>query len=352
MLKGASGAIRHNDHLKCFIGAAQTVARVRVIGVKEIDPGDEGWLQLEFEAPLLAERGDHLILRRPSPPETIAGGVVLNAAPARRYKRFSEATLKTMRLMDSGSEGQILLAKLEANCPIPLSEFVKGCGMEGNAARRLIEQMSDEEIIPIRSDKEREPLLVTAAYWTELQNRIRGKLNEIYQAHPLRSGVEKNELVNYLKINPKQCNLMLRQLVNEGMLAETDGSLGIEGRQVVFSQEQQKAVEAILAEYSANPFSPPSSVEMMKTCDPDLLPAMIDKKMLIPVSEDIAFLPETYDRMVAEIETFLQQNTTITLAQVRDMFQTSRKYALAILEHLDRIQVTQRQDDYRILNRS
>ena len=351
-LGSASSPIRHNDSLKCFIGTAQTLARIRVLGEKEIPPGAEGWAQLEFESAIPAEKGDHLILRRPSPGETIAGGSVLNANPSRRYKRFAEATVKKLTVMDSGSEGQILLTNLETQSPVWLEEFVQASGVDEIAARQILEQMIGDEVLQIKSDKERETLLVTRNKWQVIIERVLDKLGQCYRQHPLRSGIEKRELVNFLKMSQKHSNLLLRQMVISEILFEREGKVGVQGRQVIFSADQEKAASAILKEYDANPYAPPSSQDLAARYEADLLAAMIEKGMLVRLTDDIALLPEVYQRMTSRIKEFLEKESTITLAQVRDMFQTSRKYALAILEHLDQIGVTQRQDDHRILNRS
>ena len=84
----------------------------------------------------------------------------------------------------------------------------------------------------------------------------------------------------------------------------------------------------------------------------DLIQAMVTKRMMVKISADIAFLPEIYDQMLSMTKQFLERETRITLAQFRDMFQTSRKYALAFLEHLDDLQITVREDDFRRLKPS
>jgi hypothetical protein len=136
-----------------FIGTAQT-SRVSGFGEKEIPAGAEGWAQLEFEHAIPAEKGDRLILRRPSPGR-LCRRQVLNVNPSRRYKRFAEATVKKLTVMDSGSEGQILLANLETQSPIWMDDFVQASGVEEIAARQIIEQMTGEDILQIKSDKER-----------------------------------------------------------------------------------------------------------------------------------------------------------------------------------------------------
>lgn len=351
-LSSVSSPIRHNDWLKCFIGTAQTLARIRVLGEKEIPAGAEGWAQLEFEHAIPAEKGDRLILRRPSPGETIAGGSVLNVNPSRRYKRFAEATVKKLTVMDSGSEGQILLANLETQSPIWMDDFVQASGVEEIAARQIIEQMTGEDILQIKSDKERQILLVTRKKWQTIVEKVREKLEQYYRQHPLRSGIEKRELVNFLKMSQKHSNLLLHQMAINEIVFEKEGRVGVFGRQVIFSADQEKAASAILQEYAVDPYAPPSSRELATRYETDLLDAMIEKGMLVKLTDDIALQPDVYQKMTDQIKEFLEKESTITLAQVRDMFQTSRKYALAMLEHLDEIGLTRRQDDYRILNRS
>ncbi len=350
MLPGGSGPIKHNDQLKCFIGATQAIGRVRIIGTGEINPGESGWAQLEFTEPLVVEKGDRLILRRPSPGETIAGGVILDPHPNRRYKRFAKASVEKMGLMEKGSVQQVLLADLEMKCPISLMDFIKSDGLDEPAIREILEQLNGKEVILIKSDKERDPLLVTKNYWAVLEKRINERLNRFYQEHPLRSTIDHNELANFLKLDQKHFNWFIRHMIQEGLLVEEGGKIGLSSHEIQLSIDQEKSAEAILSEYRSNPYSPPSTFDLKEKYDPDLLDALAARGSLIQLTDDIAFLPDAYHQMVAGIKDLLEKEVHISLAQVRDRFQTSRKYALAILDHLDQIGFTRRQDDYRILN--
>lgn len=352
MLVDASGKIAHNDHYKFFIGASETIARLRLLGKKEIKPGDWGWVQFEFDEPIVPEKGDHFILRRPSPAETIAGGVVLDAHPTGRYKRFSEAVLSRMNLLDSGSSRQILLSNLEADSPIPYLDFIKKYGLEDEAARQEIESLIGVEIVRIAPDKNKETLIATLTFWNNLKAKIVGKIKEYYQRYPLRTRMPRNEMNKHLNYGQKVNNLILQQLVMDGVLEEKDDGIGLAGYSIHFSEGNEKDAAAILDEFKREPFSPPSLRELMEQYEPDLIQAMLDRGMLVRISDDIAFLPETYQSMVKGTKEYLKRESKITLAQFRDEYKTSRKYALALLEHLDKLGITARREDYRVLKDS
>ncbi|MCJ7533556.1 MAG: selenocysteine-specific translation elongation factor, partial [Anaerolineales bacterium] len=93
LLANVSQPLRHNVQVKIFVGTAEVLARLRLLGQETLLPGQQGWIQLELTEPIIASRGDHYILRRPSPPETIGGGVVVDPHPKERHKRFAQAVL-------------------------------------------------------------------------------------------------------------------------------------------------------------------------------------------------------------------------------------------------------------------
>jgi len=352
MMKGASGKILHDDHLKCFIGTSQSIVRIRVIGEKEIKPGEWGWVQMELENEIVAEKTDHFILRRPSPAETIGGGIILDPRPARRYKRFSEAVLEKLRMLDSGSAGQILLSKLDEYCPITYQRLLDISGVEKNTAKVELDKLIGNEVFTLGQDIDRDGLLVTRDFWESLKIKVHKRLEDFYQRNPLRSGLPKNELSKYLKFDLKEFNQILQKLITEKFLIEVDGLVCLPEHSVDFSPAQQKIAAGLINEMKLSPYSPPSIKEMTEKNGADLIQAMVTKRMMIKISEDIAFLPEIYDQMLSMTKQFLERETRITLAQFRDMFQTSRKYALAFLEHLDDLQITVREDDFRRLKPS
>ena len=112
LLPDVSLSLKHNSEVKFYIGSAEVLARVRLLGVEELAPGEAGWLQLELVEPVVAARGDHYILRRPSPGETLGGGVVVEPHPKGRHKRFAAETLARLEALAQGTPAEVLLQSL------------------------------------------------------------------------------------------------------------------------------------------------------------------------------------------------------------------------------------------------
>ena len=121
------------------------------------------------------------------------------------------------------------------------------------------------------------------------------------------------------------------------------------GHEVIFLEEDKEKIANIILEFERSPYTPPSLKDLSDKYDADLLNAMVEKSMLVKITEDIAFTPEIYRKVIAETKDFLEKEKEITLAQFRDRLKTSRKYALAFLEHLDTAGITLRKGDFRIL---
>lgn len=350
MLPEASGKLAHNDFLKCFINTAQCIVRVRVIGKKEISPGEDGWVQLEFEDEVVLDKGDNFILRRPSPAETIAGGVVLNTRSVKRYKRFADESLEKMTLMDSGSDEEVLLSNLDKCGLVTRQEFAKVSGFEADKTGQLIAALVPDEIVQIAAAGSKDSLLVSRTKWAILKEKISGIYADYYHQHPLQQGMPRKTLWELLKIPQRSFNLVVEQLIIEKILVEANGKVGLSSHEVNFSEDEQANIQAILAEFSANPMQPPSLREEREKYGDDLISAMIDKEYLIALEEDIAILPQTAEKIRADTIAYFKREATITLGQFRDLFQTSRKYALAFLEYLDKQNITTREGDVRKLS--
>ena len=121
------------------------------------------------------------------------------------------------------------------------------------------------------------------------------------------------------------------------------------GFRIVFTPAQQAKVDGLLAAFRKQPYTPPSMAESVAQTDPEIVSALMHQGTLVRLSEDVLLLGETYEEMVGRIVAFIKANGSMTVAQVRDEFNTSRKYALALMERLDEQKVTRRVGDERVL---
>jgi selenocysteine-specific elongation factor len=364
MLPEVSQPLRHNTEVKLFVGAAELIARLRLLGADILKPGNEGWLQLELTDPVVVVRGDRYILRRPSPGETLGGGIILDPQPRGRHKRYNQKVLARLEALVGGTPDDVLLqASLTLGVAAKKEVFTRSSLQENDAQKAFENLLSENQIIvfgPTGEEVSPNSLVASYAYWMQLTDHA-GKEIEVYRENfPLRKGIPREELKSRLKLSARIFIAALDRWLAEGKFVETMVRANVPGanpipvihhpeHQVELSGKQQAQVDCLLDRFAQNPYTPPTTKECITDIGEELFNVLVDFEQLYPLSSDVVFRKEDYDRALDQIYNILQKDETITVARVRDAFNTSRRYVLALLEHLDSIGVTQRDGDVRRL---
>jgi selenocysteine-specific elongation factor len=353
LLADATGPVRHNQELKLFLGTSETLSRVRLLGADELKPGEEGWLQLELEQPVVAVKGDHYILRRPSPGETLGGGEIVEPHPKSRHKRFSGEVLARLEALSFGSPSEMLLQAMVASGAAPLREAVERSHLDqANAKQAIQDLVLSDQVVAFETGELSfgSPILVMARQtWLQVSGQAVDEMTAYHQLYPLRRGMPREQLKSRLKFAASLFNVLVRKCVQDGLIAESGAILHLPGREVFLSTRQQEQVNALLTRFATAPYSPPSIKECQAELGDDLYNALIENGQLVPVSDEVVFRRQDYETLLAEVRQQLKTEGTLTVAQFRDRYNTSRRYALAFLEHLDAVGVTIRQGDVRRL---
>jgi selenocysteine-specific elongation factor len=176
-------------------------------------------------------------------------------------------------------------------------------------------------------------------------------IESYHQAYPLRRGIPREELKSRLKLSSRAFNALITRLITDHLLTDHSTQLAKPEHEVRFDSGQQAKVRALMRKFEQSPFSPPGIKELQTEVDQEILNALVEANGFITVSSDVMFRKQDYDLMVDQIQKAIQQKEKITLSEVRDLFGTSRKYAQALLEHLDALGVTVREGDFRRLKK-
>ncbi|MCE7904322.1 MAG: selenocysteine-specific translation elongation factor [Anaerolineae bacterium CFX3] len=353
LLKDASAPLKHGAEVKVFLGAAETIAAVRVLGADELAPASEGWAQLELRDPLVAVRSDRLILRRPSPTETIGGGVIADPHPKGRHKRFDEATLNSLESLARGSPADVLLEAALALSPASAKEVMARSGLESEAAvSAMNELLANGTLVNLDGGEWRtDSLLMPASRWDALQDKTLQIVGEYHKAFPLRKGIPREELKSKLKLAPRVFNAGLALIANRKLVDENGAFVALPAHAVRLDAAQQVKVKALMRRFEADPSAPPSVKESQAEVGEEVYNALIEMGELTAVSQEVVFRSKDYAAMTEKVKSSIAQNGQTTLAEVRDLLSTTRKYAQALLEHLDAVGVTVRDGDARRLKR-
>ncbi|MBM4456527.1 MAG: selenocysteine-specific translation elongation factor [Chloroflexi bacterium] len=354
----AAMRLRHNQMVDFFSGAAEAPARVRLLSAEEIGPGGTGWAQLRLDSAVAVVAGDRFIIRQPSPSLTIGGGQVVNPHPARRWRRFQPQVIAQLETLARGTPEDLLLHALAAGEPGSLKTAVERSGLPAAAAEATLARLIAEgQILPLGVVQP--PLAASATLaislegWRTLAGRLADILDDYHGQFPLRPGIGREELKSRVQGRerwpPKLFNELVARAASEEIVAETGDYLHRPGFRITFTAEQQTRVDALLAAFRRQPYTPPSMAESAAMADAEIVSALMYAGTLVRLSEDVLFLKETYDEIVSRIVAYIREKGSMTVAQVRDAFNASRKYALAIMEHLDERKITRRVGDERVL---
>jgi len=358
LLQDLSAPLKHGSEVKVFSGTSETIANARVLGADSLNQGDDGWVQFELREPLVLVRGDRYIIRRPSPEETLGGGQVVDANPKQRHKRYDLNVLKRLEQLSKGSPADMLFQASQTLGAASVKEIMAKALLDPDIAQEaLIEciqsgmlvMLEGQEAIlkngPGSTPTRSEELIICAPQWSALQDNLLKAMETFHKTWPLKRGIPREELKSRLKLSPRLFNAALKRLD----LQDGGSWLALPGHSIRFSPAQQAKASTLMSKFAASPFSPPSVKECQSEVGEDIFGALIDLGEIIPVSPEVAFRQKDYERMTTMVRNAVSKREQITAAEVRDLFGTSRKYALALLEHLDAIGVTIRDGDFRRL---
>ena len=353
LLKDVSQPLKHATEVKVFVGATETMAALRLLGTEILKPGEEGWVQLELRDPVVAVRGDRYILRRPSPGETLGGGFIVDHQPKGRHKRFDEKVLKSLASLAAGSPADILLEAALALNAAPIKEVVSRSRLEAEPATQALQEiLENSQLLQLEDGNltiTSDLLVIAAPHW----NILRDKALQIVQAYhrnfPLRRGIPREELKSRLKLQPREFNPLGKKLIAENAFVEARFALANAGHEITFDNGQQTKVQGLMRRFAQNPYSPPSVKECQAEVGEEIVNALVELGQLKQLTPDVIFRTEDHEAMVSKVRAFITEKGQMTVADARDLFDSSRKYMLALMEYLDATGVTIRDGDFRKL---
>ncbi len=347
-LPGIDKPLKHDLETKLFLGADETRARVRLLGVEQLKPGENAMLQLEVDDPVVAVRGDRYILRRPSPSETLGGGVVIDPYPPYRHKRFDKETLTRLESISDGDPADVLIQALARDRFSPWKEILEISGLEEGAAREIMDQLI-EDSIALELGKKSKKFLTLKSTWESTLSGLDSRIEDYHQKYPMKVGMALEELKSQSKLADNVFKVAIESLITAGNVIQTGPNIKKQDFEIQLSAEQNKLTKGLLDQFIANPTQPPSVTDCKDSIGEDLYNALIALNELKQLSTEVVFTPDAYQSMVEKLKKKITKDGPITVAQTRDMFGSSRKYMLAFLERLDKEGVTVREGDVRRL---
>ncbi len=326
---------------------SETIAEARLYGTKTLNPGGEAYAQLRFTEPMLLLPGDRFIIRQFSPVVTIGGGLVLDASPASRRQRANDA-IAFLKIMRDGSSEQILTARVARRGAVGLQlDAVPG---EMNIRREHAAKLAAAAGL-ISCDQ----VLISPAAYAQAQADTALAVKKFQDANPLVAGMSKEELRERVNLGPEVFVSALAKLVEERKLEVAGELVHLPGRGVVMKDDEAESKKIIEQAFASAGLKVPLLKEVLAGLKVDKVRAqkivtlLLRDKILIKISEELVFHQSALIDLRHKIAALKISTPKIDVARFKDMTGVSRKYAIPLLEYLDRERVTRRVGDERVI---
>jgi len=339
-------SLTNRSELFFFTGTKEILAKVILNQKEYFKAGEREFAQLRFKEPLATYLGDRFILRIPSPPKTIGGGLIVDPL-AHKHHFKDKYTVNLLRKRAKLDLGELILTELKKNIFIKKDNLLINSNYAYSEIREVVELLKKEgEIITTNS------WLIDKNYWQEQKTKFMNRLNQEYEFYPLQTGFPSNKFQSYFYyLKPEIFNYLIDSLINTDKIGLKKGIIFLLSRKPKISSQQKVLISKMLKILKDNPTNPPNEKTLISQIagSKEIIDFLIQEGEIVKLSDGILLESNNYDIMKNKLIDFLKINGSISIAQVRELLGISRKYIIPLLNKMDEEKITQRKENVRIL---
>jgi selenocysteine-specific elongation factor len=354
----AKKGIKNHQRVRVHVGTAERLAKLILLGGQEkAAPKQSVYAQVVLSAPVLALRGDHFVVRDETAQGTLGGGIVLHPF-ARRHSRSDPDLQRKLEAFHRGALVDVVEAFIDESkdFALPIAAIHQFLNLQEEQVRELLRALK-----PIRAFAlEGETLYSTESRWSRVKQELLESLRRFHAAHPLAPGIDMDEArddVSYA-IGPRLFRACVDQLAADGAVARDANLLRLPEYKVRLRDDEQDLVDRITALLSATPLAPPDLKQLEQDLGigraklGEIIRVMERLQRVVRVGPELYFLRTPLEQLRTALSRHLLRTNEITPGAFRDLFGTSRKYTIPLLEYFDREGVTVRVGDVRKLRQA
>lgn len=364
LLASAGKELKNRTQVRVHIGTREIVGRLIVLESDTLSPGESSHVQLSLQEPVAVWPGDHYVIRSYSPITTIGGGTILNAAPKKRKRtleRDREANRSYFTAHDAATPEQRLLLVAEESgiMGITADQLAARSGLFSKRLKKHLQlPISTGALLVVDSESQR---LMASSVAEGLNRQIIEQLTVFHRINPLKNGVAKEELRSQLRptVDQKVLQALLSGLVKKGAIEQMGAEVKLSGHEVKLQVNEQEMEQKISALYEEAGLAPPilkdvlaQFAEFPEKQIRQVLDLLIAKGHLLKVNEVLFFHAPTVLTLQEDVVAFIRREGEIDAQRFKDLTGLTRKFSIPLLEYFDKIKLTVRVDDKRVLRKN
>jgi selenocysteine-specific elongation factor len=346
LLSSAARAMKNRARVHFHSHTMETVAEILLLGTKQLLPGDEAFARLKLPEPALLLPGDRFIMRQFSPVVTIGGGVVLDATPLLR----TPLRIEFLKPLAAGDAEAILQARIARRHRkgISMAQLVAETGWtKDRIETRLAQELKSGQVARAGG------VLLQKSALEELKAHILQAAAEFHKKNPLVAGIGKEELRSQVESAPEVFEDVAAQLVGEKKAEVLGDLVRLPGLGVVMKDDEAESKKKIEDAFATAGLKVPALQEVIaglkvdKTRAQKIVTLLLRDKVLIKISDELVFHRGALEQLRRQMAAYKAKSAKIDVAAFKELTGVTRKYAIPLLEYLDREHVTKRVGDAR-----
>lgn len=362
-LASNSKALKNRVLVRVHVGTREITGHVVMLENDFVEPGDDIHIQLILQEPVALWPGDRYVLRSYSPVKTIGGGTVLNNAPVKRKRALDRDRQKNHQVFaiyqDGSFEERMLLFLEEAGLQgLTMDQLATRLGLFGNKLKKQLQKpISTGEILVVDSERQR---LIGAPVLKRLTDSILLILQKYHQDFPLKSGLNKEELRSGImpRVDQKVFQYALGSLVKKNDIVQDQAELRLADFEVTLQVDEEELQKEILALYQQSALKPPNFKDVLSRMSDypekqvrQVFDLLFREEKLVKVTEALYFPADELEKLALKITAFIQVKGEIDAQSFKELTGLTRKFSIPLLEYFDKIKLTIRIDDKRVLRK-
>ncbi len=340
VIPDAPRPVRHNHKVTLFAGTREIPATLRVLEGDQITPGSSGWVQMRTSERVPVVRGDSFVVRDTE--NTLGGGRVLEPNAPRR-KRNDAETISRLETLKSGSSEDVIYNMLTDIEPATIAQLAGAIGSSASDIEAAISVLESEGRVKTLGNEL--DYVISTTGWQSLIEKAGSTLGVFHRSFPLRQGMPLQDFRGQLKLKAAAFGSASDSLRADEVITTDDAIVRMPAHTPSLSSEQDTEANGYLRLIAENRFSPSTESPI----NIELLQFLTERGDVVRISGDIVYPSDAYDEMETKILASGSDGVEITITSVRELFGTSRKYTLAVLEHMDSKGLTRRSGDTRFV---
>ncbi|WP_028583317.1 selenocysteine-specific translation elongation factor [Desulfogranum mediterraneum] len=363
-LDSSARELKNRALVRVHLGTREIIGKVLLLEQDRLPPGESANIQLILQEPVTVWPGDHYVLRSYSPITTVGGGVILNPAPRKRKRTQEKDRLRNAQvfatLEDGSVEEKILLFLEESGLAgISSEKLAAQVGIFGKKLKKMLQQpISSGQILVIDSESQR---LMAQSVFSALEERVIRFLDRYHQDNPLKSGLDKEELRSQLlpPVDARLLQYTLAALTRKEEIEQQGAEIKRAGFTVTLQIDEQAMQEEIGALYQEAQLAPPNLKDVLARFAQfperqilQVFDLLLEQGVLTKINESLFFSSQALDRLAAELESYIRREGEIDAPRFKELTGLTRKFSIPLLEYFDKIKLTIRVGDKRVLRKS